>query len=112
MACCGVKELCGIGYMMGEFGPVGVIKDYIRQSRSAICPAPTPYRPRVAHLIFTQASPGRYGADLAAYIIKNKLGTILQTPSQANPNSGNKVIMFLWSLDKPNLIAWARKHRV
>lgn len=43
------------------------------------------------------------GDALARYIRENNLGTILETEARINPNSGNKIKVWVWSPPHPSL---------
>ncbi len=110
-SCCGVKEISRISYYPN---PLAVLKRYVADVRIMYGrPIPRPFTPGGAHLFFTQAGKGRtYGENLAAYIEANNLGTIIRSPGRVNPNSGNNLIVFLWTLNQKNLKAWVAKHKV
>jgi hypothetical protein len=67
-----------------------------------------------AFLVFSQAGAGgTYGEDLAKFIRKNKLGGISTTiNAYKNPNSGNKLRVWLWAVDKKALLAWWKANGV
>ena len=45
---------------------------------------------------------------LWAYIKKHKLGTVMKTRARRNPNSGNNIVVYVWSIDHTAL----KKHKV
>ncbi len=57
----------------------------------------------------TKSTAGSKGEKLEKYIKINKLGTVKKTPYRINPNSGNKVQCYLWTINKTNLKAWNKK---
>lgn len=66
------------------------------------------------YAIFSQAGIGRgqgarYGTNLAAYITRNKLGKVISTGTSINPNSGNLLKVFVWTVDHKALEKWAEK---
>lgn len=112
-SCCGVKELSGIS---DHANPLAVLQRYVAEVRT-MYNRPKGGRfmftPGGAHMFFTQAGNGVvYGENLAAYIEKNELGTIIRSPGRVNPNSGNNLIVFLWTLNQKNLKAWVKKHNL
>ena len=48
-----------------------------------------------------------YGRNLANYIKKNKLGDVVATQKRVNPNSGNRIQSWLWTVNKRNLRLFA-----
>ena len=69
-----------------------------------------------AHILFTEAvakgarKASRYGLNLANYIQKNNLGTVVQTAEQRrNPNSGNLISAFLWTPNQKGIAAWYKR---
>jgi len=50
---------------------------------------------------FTTARTHERGHRLVDAIHKYKLGTVYTTPTVANPNSGNRVQLFIWHVDIP-----------
>lgn len=74
-----------------------------------------PY-PRFRYLFFTQAvRPGtgmsvRYGERFANYIKEHDLGFVTQTGENVNPNSGNNLTVWIWTVDHLKLKAHAMKN--
>lgn len=99
LACCGVKELNGISY--DNHTPYALLlefcKDFINNSDD----------PEFAHVVFTQAgAKARYGINLAAYITRHKLGTIVRSAVAVNPNTSNPLVAFIWTINRPALRKW------
>ena len=96
MSCCGTKELVMVGYTAPE--------DLIRR---------LVFNYRFAHVFFTDVS-GKYrskgrspsGWALAAYIKKHKLGKVVMSETRINPNSGNALTAWIWTVSKTNLNKW------
>lgn len=69
--------------------------------------------PEVAHIIFTQAGRRRtntgYGFAFRDYIHQKGLGTVTTSASGINPNSGNHVVTFVWTLNKKGITTWAKR---
>lgn len=64
--------------------------------------------------IFTEAThvdkpEERYGHKFARLIEKKKLGTLVVTDRQLNPNSGHNVQVWVWGIDHEALRAWYKK---
>jgi hypothetical protein len=56
--------------------------------------------------LFTQNKNNTYGDQFAAFIRDNQLGQVLETDTQVNPNSGNPLKLFIWTVDWPRLNAY------
>lgn len=70
------------------------------------------YDARWRYAVFTQAGKGQsYGRKFAALIRKEKLGEVVQatTKTVKNPNSGNILKAWMWTVNHKNLKAWAQK---
>jgi hypothetical protein len=64
------------------------------------------------YAVFTQAGTRKtYGKKFAALIKKENLGEVVQatTKSVKNPNSGNVLKAWIWTVNHRNLRAWAQK---
>lgn len=64
------------------------------------------------YAVFTQAGKKRtYGKKFAALIRRENLGEVMQatTKSVKNPNSGNILKAWIWTVNHKNLKAWAQK---
>ena len=51
----------------------------------------------------------RHGKAIAAIIRKNKLGTLISTAPARNPNTGHKVKVWTWTIDRDGLKAYRRR---
>lgn len=49
--------------------------------------------------------------NLTKYIKSEKLGEVLKTKSSINPNSGNRITVWIWRVNKKNLKAWWNKYQ-
>lgn len=67
---------------------------------------------RFSHVVFSEAKDGSgaYGERFAAYIRRNNLGDVVASGRRVNPNSGNQVKCWVWTLNKRALMAWANKN--
>lgn len=52
-----------------------------------------------------------YGENFAAYLREHSLGEVLETPVRFNPNSGNKIKAWIWSINHANLRDWFTKEK-
>ena len=99
---CGVQQLSGL-----DDSPEYTL-------RSAFRPYPLG---RVAHVVFSDAfeSYGRKrtcnGINLAKFIVDNELGTVVRSPGKRNPNSSNRIVVWIWTLNVRALRTWLEKER-
>lgn len=104
--CCGIRELGGVSRHLGY--PRGAMLAFALRcygwgfdgSENA----------RFRHVIFAQArQDSSYGFDLAKLIGEKLLGTVVDTPFQVNPNSGNELKVWLWTVDHDAVKKWAKE---
>jgi hypothetical protein len=89
--CCGVREFHGIS----QGTPTQIIKDF-----ATLAEDPYNDSDNFAHVFFTQAGKRTtYGTRLAEYIKRLDLGSVVSTPVETNPNSGNPLKMFVWTVN-------------
>jgi hypothetical protein len=101
LGCCGVREIDGLSL---HREPEDALKGVALSAA---------YDHKWRHAIFTQAGKGkRYGVQFAAYITKHKLGTVVASPTKVNPNSGNPLKAFIWTVNWPAFRKWASAHGV
>ena len=121
LRCCGVKEITGLSYTesatkaIRQFGDLTYyrqVKQYLGSGHSETVPAPME---NFRYVMFTQANAtggtATYGDRFAAFIQKHKLGALIETPYNMNPNSGNNVKVWLWTVDHPRVKALLAKLR-
>lgn len=99
------------GFYWGQYGFNGAFQDTAQYSR-------------FRHATFSEAMPNApeligsdrernnymYGRNFAAYILDNQLGTTVTTPREVNPNSGNLLQVWIWTIDHTALSAWYGKN--
>lgn len=110
LGCCGVKEVTGLSQ---EKSAPQAMRNLAKQTWSATCMGerlgeriPAPYE-RFRYLIFTQAlTDAVYGINFAAFIRKNRLGEVIETDFNRNPNSGNLVKVWVWTVDHEACKRW------
>lgn len=116
MNCCGLRELSNLS---GSYSPREAMQNFLQVA----CPRGGRYswntgkhtyvnELRFSHVIFSEAKngSGNYGERFAAYIRRNNLGDVVASGRRVNPNSGNQVKCWVWTLNKRALIAWANKN--
>ncbi len=50
-----------------------------------------------------------YGHEFKALIEEKGLGTVFESEAKRNPNSGNDLVTFLWTLDQEKIGAWVEQ---
>ena len=119
-ACCGLRELSGVGWIGRDFqGKAVTEKDILLGAIQTIWGGDHPldsnkramkgYPPirdvdpliSCAHVFFTQNtnSPNGYGFRFEAFLLKNELGQVSHFGPNKNTNSGNPIITFIWAPD-------------
>lgn len=91
MSCCGVKEITEV-----DAPPKAIINgivDDIFGENGMDC----------AFLIFTDALREGNGRKFKNYILKNELGTVIESGRKENPNSGNNIRVWIWTPDMKKL---------
>lgn len=116
MSCCGMRDLSGLS---DHETPKEAMVAFVLTS----CPRVSRYnwdarkceklrQLNFSHVIFSEANNEhrRYGENFATYIRRNKLGTVVASERRVNPNSGNQVKFWVWTLNKHNLVDWANRN--
>lgn len=62
-----------------------------------------------AFVIFSDTVQRGYGSKLAAFIKSHKLGTIIPSQIKTNPNTKNKIRMWIWQINPTALERWLKK---
>lgn len=99
--CCGLRELSPIG----GYDPIDVLYTLAHSIRGRVTSTDGCY------YVFTDNTgfDDGYGNALKHVIESENLGTIYATDWNSNPNSGNRLKAFLWTLDRPALLAWLER---
>ena len=53
----------------------------------------------------------KYGRAFAAFIRENALGSLVETGYEVNPNSGNRLKVWVWGIDHTALKSWYEKNK-
>jgi len=69
------------------------------------------YKMKCHTLIFNGNIEYDYLSNLSKIIRKEKLGKLMVTKSKRNPNSGNTIKIYLWSVNNKKLSKWYGKNR-
>lgn len=106
--CCGIREISGIS----GHKPEAVMKAFAKKvygdgkSHTDVWSYhyQRPHGENWRYAVFSAAARGkkaapRYGDALRAYILKHKLGEVVETGVAVNPNSGNNLKAYIWTVD-------------
>lgn len=104
-SCCGLDEFHDMYYHK-------TVKDFIIDCLDQVESSGDDITP---HILFTDVKENSRnkvnGEKLHKFILENKLGTVVKTPPRINTNSNNKLICYLWTINRRNLIAWHKKNK-
>lgn len=102
--CCGIRELDGIAGL----NPRDILYTMGRAFREGRNRTVSP------HYVFSDNSIGlevnHYGDALKQFIEDNNFGTVIETVSARNPNSGNILKAFIWTADddaRGRVVSWS-----
>lgn len=92
LGCCGIKEIQGLREWTEDrfFHLLNQSNGYI--SAAWVC--------------FNGRDDGGYVQTFRNFILKEKLGTVVDLPKVVNPNSSNLLDIGMWQIDRPALRAW------
>lgn len=99
--CCGFSEIHGLGDGDSAEKSMKTFTDHIRIVRFGVT---------FSHVLFTATARAKYGRAFAAYITAHELGDLVCSSLGKNPNSGNKIQGWIWTVNPVQLRAWAKKH--
>ena len=109
--CCGVREITSLSLdanpqeSIKSFGLQCYEKHLKGEKKSKFGEDIRLDQENFRYALFSQATiPGSnpasvYGEHFAVYILDNALGEIIQTGSHTNPNSGNMLKIWIWTID-------------
>lgn len=106
-SCCGVDEIVDLGSRNTTRGAMlDVCNNYIRRewNNSFVDDFP-------AFLSFTGVMKYGYGQEFANFIRKNKLGTVRESVARVNPNSGNRIKMWIWAVNRTAMRKWYKDNK-
>lgn len=105
MACCGITEIQGLS---DHRNSEEALKEFCRIAGGY------DWEWRFRFAVFTEAGGKKstYGKNFARYIEKHGLGEVVATKTKVNPNSGNPLKAFVWTMNIPALKSWAKENGV
>lgn len=96
--CCGIRELDGVQGCTALQAAIDAANDWFAgEVRNG------------AYIFFSTTSGHKIGHNLAVFIEEHGLGKVIQTKPNRNPNSGNLLTMWVWTVDKKNFKAFWNK---
>lgn len=101
MVSCGVHEIYGL-----KKSPRQNIKDFAQQHWDSY---EQEWWEFVPFVIFSDTVKSGSGQKLADFITSNDLGIVRTLRARTNPNSGNKIKVWLWSVNIPEVKTYANK---
>lgn len=99
--CCGIWELTDVesaGDIIGEF------HEFILEK---MCPEGEYNGP--AFILFSTTQGSKDGKKLMDYINKEELGVVTKRGPRVNPNTGNRLTVFIWGIDRNNIKRYYKK---
>lgn len=96
--CCGLSELANI---QGNKDPLSILLDI----------APKVMQAKRSFLVYSCNDQGDIGDELSLFIKDMGLGTVKRTRQKLNPNSGNKLRVYLWDVNADGLSSWYVKNK-
>lgn len=103
-SCCGVREIGTLGAHRGPGEALWAFASEVGYNGIPGIANRGFGNDRFRFVIFSQAQsvPGKdlkYGDKFAAYIANHDLGEVISTGIHVNPNSGNHLKVFVWTID-------------
>jgi hypothetical protein len=115
-SCCGLYELFELNQ---DRSAEQTLKQFVQKSGYKYKPLWTDndeYDKPFSHVIFTAAHQRKakfddpehpsYGTRFAEFIKANKLGSVTESATTENPNSGNQLRVYVWAVDWTKVKAW------
>ena len=99
MNCCGLREASGL-----QDTPIEECIYEVARSRFGY------EGEKFGFIIFSEEASYRRGSTLKAYIKKHELGTVVQSPVEVNPNTGNRLRIYIYTIHQVNLLKWWNKN--
>lgn len=98
--CCGVHEIDNLeGEGNAERSMRIVCEDYFGEDNHC------------AFYTFTDVMEYKNGTAFAKYIKDHKLGRVVKSHTRRNPNSGNRISIWIWEPHFTNLRNWWKHHK-
>ncbi len=99
MECCGIREIANLEDC---HTPKEALKEFIQEAK---------YEDgRFRYAVFSDIVRRTYGLKFAAFIRANKLGDVISTGYHVNPNSHNRLKVWVWTINHVALKRWSKKN--
>lgn len=108
MQCCGLREIDGL---KDDRTPAMAMEEFAKEHYLIRNTWDNRLRDHknFRFVIFSQAgASSTYGDAFAAYIREKELGEVVETGRHTNPNSGNILKAFIWTVDHVRVKSWWR----
>lgn len=96
--CCGLREIDDLSLTKPATSMIQICYDFFESMDSAF-------------IVFTGVTKELYGRKFKKFILDNKLGTVIETESKRNPNSGNRIKTWIWTVNITKLKSWFKKNK-
>lgn len=118
LTCCGLREALGIsGYDTAEEMLTALCHNEGTPRLSMYAPTPSLFAESsggFSHIVFTDAARSprtrTSGDKLASYIRRYRLGSVSAARKARNPNSGNILGVYVWTVNRKALAKWYTTH--
>lgn len=99
--CCGIHELVALSHFVNPGTVEANVKHVLRNKNCAfyLFSCVEEHEDPDYEEDYDTSTAGAYGKIFADYIIKHKLGTVVMSDLATNPNSGNRLRAYLWTVD-------------
>lgn len=97
--CCGADEIVGIW----DYDPADVVRAVLQRRADNFVNIPL--------YVFSGTGEG-YCEELAKFIKKNKLGSVVKSREKVNPNTGNHIRIWVWAASELGLKSYAQRNKL
>jgi hypothetical protein len=102
MQCCGMRE---IDNLSGIRHSEDAMLEFLRESEGD--------GQRFRYAVFSEAGTNaKYGDNFRQFIEKNDLGSVIFTSWNKNPNTGNRVRAYIWTINWTALNKWGKANGI
>src|SRR5258708_7051876 len=108
ISCCGVRE---IALLSAHRDAESAMKSFVEETSPEVNTyySDVPHRrDKFRYALFSGTKRSKYVDWFATYIVANKLGEVVETGWNKNPNSGNQLKVCVWTIDWDALKKWSK----
>lgn len=107
-SCCGVREIAAL---FSSRSAEGAMRDFISEIKTERGYGGYPIqKDKFRYAVFTGTVHSRAVPRFAAFIEANNLGEVICTGFNVNPNSNNRLKVYVWTVDHDAVQAWGKKN--